>query len=306
MDAIRTPPEMFRTSAESVRAESRTSSSTTDQMRSPDLAESPRKNVKDVGINSTVLTRDIGTMYTITLNRSVATNTSQVITFDSSTMTDDKSDSTTFNLNQILESTTQKVATVGTQTYSKITSLLIVEKRDQTVQTDTESSGECKLRNLFDERLFKRSTATLTDSSRHELQPIIENRRLYSKHSQTKDVVVKDRVLCKRVGSQTDLITPKCRDTAVNTVRTRLVNAATGDSSVVVASDWCEKCRNSKANNVPSGVTQSVSKIPRPKSAQPSTHSNKKKLLMRQDTYVTIPSPELEKLKELQLREPER
>lgn len=332
LEAIRTPPEMFRTSSESIHTEYKTGSeyaklSRNDQQRSFELSsestntefrsghesmrtstndqlgnselESPCKDVKDVGINCTVLTRDIGTMCTVQ-NFSVATNTPQALFTNSSTMTNPEVSTVSFNLNQILEPSNQKVATVGTQTYSKITSLLIVEKRDQNIQTDTELFNECK-RNLLEDRLFRRSVATLTDHLRYELEPIIENRRLYSKHSQTKDVIVRERVLCKKVGSQTDLTkTPKFKDVAVNTVRKNVVSVSSGDSVVTATQDWCEKCTQSKINNTLSSIPQSVSKIPRPKSAQGNTHSNKKKLLMRQDTYVTIPSAELEKLKELQ------
>lgn len=332
LEAIRTPPEMFRTSSESIHTEYKTGSEYTkisrnDELRNFELSSestniefrsghestrtstndqlgnseinSPCKDVKDIGINCTVLTRDIGTMCTVQ-NLHVATNTPQTFFTNSSTMTDPEVSTVSFNLNQILEPASQKVATVGTQTYSKITSLLIVEKRDQNVQTDTELFNEYK-RNLLDNRLFRRSVSTLTDNSRYELEPIIENRRLYSKHSQTKDVIVRERVLCKKVGSQTDLsTTPKFRDAAVNTVRKNVVSVSSGDSVVTATQDWCEKCRQLKMNNTPSSIQQSVSKIPRPKSAQGNTHSNKKKLLMRQDTYVTIPSAELEKLKELQ------
>lgn len=308
---------MFRTSTESIRTESTRASSESRKFQSFDFFDSPkwkespsRVEMKDVGTNCTVLTRDVGTMCLTSLQRSVATNTTRVRTINSGTSTEPQQRSCSFSLSQIYNSPSHKVATVGTQTHTKVNSLLIVERRNQGVQTDAESSvTESRWRNIFDERPYKRSVATTTDMFRYgsELQPIIENRRLYSKHSQTKDVIVRERVLCKKVGSQTDIeITPKFKDIAVNTTRQKVVDAAIGESKVTQTQDWCDKCRSSKPSTPSNGVVQSVSKIPRPRSVQTDTNSNKKKMLMRQDTYVTIPSAELEKLKELQRQDSRR
>lgn len=253
-----------------------------------EFKEVPRKYFKDIGINCAVITRDIGTGYTPVVNRSVATNTIKN-SKDAETTTEIQND-TKFNLEQILRKS--KFVTTGTQTISKITTLEIIEKRDRGIQT---------VDNLSPKRMYEyfknRSIGSSTDLPfRNEFEPITENPRSYSKYCQTKDVIIKERVFLKKTGSQTDLTMQKYKDTGINTIRKKMVDASCGES--IVQEIICEKCHNIKTN-----TNQSVSKIPRPRNIPINAHSNKKKLLMRQDTYVTIPSPELEKLKELQKKE---
>lgn len=251
-----------------------------------------QKTFKDVGVNCTVITRDIGTTHIPKIYHSISTNTDE-----------NRRDSPTFSrfsLQQILQQ--PKYTTVSTQTISKITPLEIVEKRDYGVQTEIEKPIllECKLKSIF-ESSKHRSVATSTElSPRQEcLPPILDHKRMYSKFSQTKDVVVRDRVLLKKVGCQTDFRIPHYRDVAINTIRQKMVNASVGESTVQKV--LCERCNDSKINS--SSTPQSVSKIPRPKNIPVNANSNRKKLLMRQDTYVTTPTTELENLKLLQIQE---
>ncbi len=237
--------------------------------------------------------RDVGTTCTLTSNQSRATNTVQD-TKDNSTITEPQNE-IKFSLNQILREES-KFVNIGTQTTSRFTSLVIIEKRDRGVQTENDTTlKDSKLRSIY-EYAKNRSVATNTST---EFHPIVESKRMYSKYVQTKDVVVKDRVFMKEAGCQTDIRMQKYKDVGVNTVRKKMVDASTDESPM--QNTICEKCQNMKISTTSSN--QSVSKIPRPKNIQLNTHSNKKKLLMRQDTYVTIPSTELERLKELQLQE---
>lgn len=224
-------------------------------------------------------------------------------------------------LDQILKAS--KVSTVGTQTVSKLTSLFIVEKRDRAAQTDENRLSDSLSSRPDNVSKKYKSVATSTN-----VEPI-EYKRMYSKYCQTKDVVVKDRVFVKKVACQTDMSMQRCKEIGVNTTRRKMVDASTspsGDDFKFVC-DRCNRIATAKttvaspttnaltlssvnsqstpiaANESAGNVSQSVSKIPRPTSVPNSGSSNRKNLLMRQDTYVTIPSTELEKLKELQLKE---
>lgn len=273
-----------------------------------DFIVQPKKpQLKETGINCSVITRDVGTNYSHLHYVNVATNTS-LLTTDSQTMTDvslpeQKEIKRKFSLTQIFNDDLQKSksTSVGTQTISKITALEIIEKRDRAIQTEAEIRSECTLKNIFDTKMKRnRSVATTTidlphsnqSSSMNQLQTDLLNlKRTYSKYCQTKDVIVKENVLCTKRGCQTDQIpTPRTKETGVNTVRKKLVDASVNVS--MNAPVICEKCQTTNLSNMTSKDSPlSVSKIPRPKSIPISDHTNKKKL-MRQDTYVKIPADE--------------
>lgn len=294
---FRRSPTDFMSSLTDFRSSSTDSKRTSSDSTGPSLeAKIPsQKNFKDVGINCVVITRDIGTTHISKTYRSISTNTEEKI---KETPTFSR-----FSLQQILQQ--PKHTTVSTQTISKITPLEIVEKRDYGIQTEIErpTLQDCQLKNIF-EPPKHRSVATSTElSPQQDILPSIQDyKRMYSKFCQTKDVVVRDRVLLKKAGCQTDFPIPHYRDVAINTIRQKMVNASVGESTPQKL--ICERCHDSKINS--NSTPQSVSKIPRPKNIPVNVNSNRKKLLMRQDTYVTTPSAELENLKLLQEQESSR
>lgn len=287
-DFMSSPTDFGSTSVD-IKRRSTSSDSTTPSLETKIPS---RKFFKDVGVNCTVITRDIGTTHIPKIYQSISTNTD-----------DNSKDTPTFSrfsLQQILQQ--PKYTTVSTQTISKITPLEIVEKRDYGIQTEIEkpTSQECKMKTIF-ESPKHRSVATSTELSPSQefLPHIQDHERMYSKFCQTKDVIVRDRVLLKKVGCQTDFPIPHYRDVAINTIRQKMVDASAGESTLRKVT--CERCNDTKINS--NSTPQSVSKIPRPKNIPVNANSNRKKLLMRQDTYVTTPSTELENLKLLQLLE---
>lgn len=263
----------------------------------------PKKpQLKETGINCTVITRDVGTNYSHLNYVNTATNTS-LMTKDSHTMTDDspppRQTRRKLSLTQIFnDDLKSKFISVGTQTISKITPLQIIEKRDTAIQTETETRTDCTLKNIFDlKHKRNRSVATSTQdlpqsNSINQLQTDLLNlKRTYSKYCQTKDVIVKDHVLCTKRACQTDQIpAPRMKETGVNTVPKKLIDASVNVSlnTPVI----CEKCQTTNLSNLANKDSPlSVSKIPRPKGIPSSVGETNKKKLMRQDTYVKIPAP---------------
>lgn len=260
----------------------------------------PKKpQFKETGINCSVITRDVGTNYSLFNHVNVATNTS-LNTTDSQTMTEVSSPEQPrrkFSLTQIFnDSKKSNFTSIGTQTLSKITPLEIIEKRDTGIQTEPDTRTECTLKNIFDGKQKRnRSVATSTQdlpnpysSSLTQLQTDLLNlKRTYSKYCQTKDVIVKENVLCTKRGCQTDQIpVPRTKETGVNTIKKKLVDASTEaslDTPII-----CEKCQTTNLSNMSKDSPLSVSKIPRPKSIPIAPHNRKK--LMRQDTYVKLPA----------------
>ncbi|XP_065218197.1 uncharacterized protein Kank isoform X2 [Planococcus citri] len=275
---------------------------TTTTQSTATMTVSPKKpQFKETGINCSVITRDVGTNYSLFNHVNVATNTS-LDTTDSQTMTELSSPEQPrrkFSLTQIFnDAKKSNFTSVGTQTFNKITLLEIIEKRDTGIQTEPDTRTECTLKNIFDGK-YKRnrsvatSTQDLPNSTPHssgltQLQTdLINLKRTYSKYCQTKDVIVKENVLCTKRGCQTDQIpVPRTKESGVNTIKKKLVDASTETSFSTPV--LCEKCQTSNLSNLGKDSPLSVSKIPRPKSIPIAPHNRKK--LMRQDTYVKIPA----------------